>query len=96
MEIEDPGGPLSDPEFRQLIRLLARYAERELDQGDFWKLNTSYRPVHVQMHRGLPSGWPDEEDRLFTALWPLPAHLQEDKRENNKGQQEQPTASVTL
>ena len=34
MESEDPGGPLSDPELRELIRLLARYSERELDQWD--------------------------------------------------------------
>jgi hypothetical protein len=87
MDIVDPGGPLSDAEFRDLVRLLARYAERELDQGNFWKINTSYGPVYVQLHRGLPSGWPEEDDRLFSTVWPLPAHLQEDRQGSGNPQQ---------
>lgn len=87
MEIEDPGGPLSDSEFRELIRLLARYAERELDQADLWKFSTSYGPVYLQLHRGLPSGWPEEADKSFTTLWPIPAHLEEDSGENSNQQE---------
>jgi hypothetical protein len=80
MASEDPGGPLSDAEFRELIRLLARYAERELDQWDCWKLQTSYGAVYLQMSRGLPSGWPDKADELFTTIWPIPAHVEQDQR----------------
>jgi hypothetical protein len=80
MESEDPGGPLSDPEFRELIRLLARYAERELDQWDCWKLHTSYGPVYLQMSRELPPGWPDGAGETFTTIWPPSAHLEEDQQ----------------
>lgn len=84
MESDDPGGPLSDPEFQGLIRLLARYAERELNQWDCWKLQTSYGPVYLQMSRELPSGWPDE---AFTTIWPLPAHLEGDQHEDGNHQE---------
>ena len=86
METDDPGGPLSEAEFRDLVRLLARYAEHELDQWNFWKVSTSYGPVYVQLHRGLPSGWPDEEDRLFSTVWPLPAHLRGDQPDSGNPQ----------
>jgi hypothetical protein len=68
MEGQDPGGLLSDPEFRELIRLLARYAERELDQGECWKLDTSYEPLYMQMSPELPSGRPDETGEAFTTI----------------------------
>ena len=87
MESEDPGGSLSDGEPRELARLLARYAERELDQFDLWKLHTSYGPVYVQMSNGLPSGWPDEADKSFTTIWPLPAHLREEQHGDGSHQQ---------
>lgn len=86
MENEDPGGPLSDVESRELIRLLARYAERELDQWELWKLHTSYGPVYLQMNRGLPSGWPNETDKSFTTIWPLPAHLEENQHGDDNQQ----------
>ena len=82
---EDPGGPLSDAELRELMRLLARYAERELDVWDGWKIHTSYEPVYVIMTQGLPPGWSDE---AFTTTWPLPAHLKEDQRGNGNHQQQ--------
>lgn len=87
MEGEDPGGPLSDQEFREMVRLLARFAERELDQGDLWKFHTSYGPVYMLISRALPHGWPEETDNSFTTIWPLPAHLQEDQRGNGNQQQ---------
>jgi hypothetical protein len=82
MEGIDPGGPLSDPEFRELVRLLARYAEHELDQWDGWKFRTSYEPVYMFMSRGLGPGWHDDK---FTPIWPLPAHLQEDHDDGSRG-----------
>jgi hypothetical protein len=75
MENIDPGGPLSDAEFRELIRLLARYAQHELDQWDAWKFDTSYGPVYTIVSRGLGPGWHDEQ---FTTLWQRPEHLKED------------------
>jgi hypothetical protein len=80
MEGIDPGEALSDAEFRELIRLLARYAERELDQWDGWKIQTSYGPVYMLMSRGLGPGWRDE---TFTTIWPPPAHLEEDQHRSD-------------
>jgi hypothetical protein len=84
MEIEDPGGPLSDEELRELDRLLARYATRELDQWDAWKIHMptgphEYEPVYIVMSRGLLPNW---QDKTFTTTWPLPAHLKEDQDRN--------------
>jgi hypothetical protein len=79
MEIEDPGGPLSDAEFREMVRLLARFAERELDQFALWKFSTSYGPVYTLISRALPGGWPEESDKLFDTIWPLPTQLRKDQ-----------------
>jgi hypothetical protein len=84
MESVDPGGPLSDEELRELNRLLARYATRELDQWDAWKIHMytgpsdphEYEPVYIVMSRGLLPNW---QDKTFTTIWPLPAHLEEDR-----------------
>jgi hypothetical protein len=84
MEGIDPGGPLTDAELRELIRLLARYAERELDQWDLWKIHTSYGPVYMQMGREFPKGWPEEADDAFTTIWPLPGHLKEEQHGDGK------------
>jgi hypothetical protein len=43
--------------------------------------------VYMQISRGLPSSWPDEDDKLFTPIWPLQAHLQEDQPENGNQQE---------
>jgi hypothetical protein len=84
MESEDPGRPLSEAELRELIRLLARYAEHELDQWDSWKIHTSYGPVYMLMSRELLPGW---KDQAFTTIWPLPAHLEEDQHGNGNQQE---------
>lgn len=70
----DPGGPLSDAEVQDLVRLLARFAEHELDQWENWRIDTSYGPVYALITRGRMRDWPDE---AFTTIWPLPAHLAE-------------------
>jgi hypothetical protein len=80
MASEDPGRPLSAPEFQEMVRLLARYAQRELDRFDLWKFHTSYGPVHMQIGNALPDGWPEDSDKLFTTIWPLPTHLRGDRR----------------
>jgi hypothetical protein len=91
MDVEDPGGPLSDEELRELFRLLARYVTRELSQWDAWKIRQprgpepyEYEPVYVVISRGLLPNWRDE---TFTTIWPLPAQLREDQPENDSGQQ---------
>jgi hypothetical protein len=77
--MEDPGGPLNDAEFREMVRLLARFAERELDQFVLWKFNTSYGLVSTLISRAVPGGWPEESGKTFDTIWPLPAHLREDQ-----------------
>jgi hypothetical protein len=63
---------LSHAEVRDLARLLARFAEHELDQWENWQIHTSYGPVYALVTRGRVPDWPDE---AFTTIWPLPAHL---------------------
>src|ERR1700677_5293709 len=49
----------------QLVRLLYRYAETELDQFDHWRLETGDGPVYMNMARQL---LPDWSDRMFDPL----------------------------
>jgi hypothetical protein len=58
------------------MRLLARFAEHELDQWDNRRIGTSSGPVYVTITRGLMPDWPDE---AFTTTWPLPPHLDQAK-----------------
>jgi hypothetical protein len=78
VEIEDPGGRLSDAELGDLMRLLARFASHDLDQWENWRIQTSYGPVYVLITNALPPDWPDE---AFTTTWPLPPHLAEGRTE---------------
>jgi hypothetical protein len=63
----DPGGPMTDAELQDLVRLLARYAEHELDQFDDWQIPTTYGPVYMILSRALPHGWPAD---AFAPIWP--------------------------
>jgi hypothetical protein len=74
VEIEDPGGELSEAELRDLLRLLARYVTRDLDQWENWRFQTSHGPVYVAITRALFPDWPDA---AFTTVWPLPSRLAE-------------------
>ncbi len=65
---EHPGDPLTDSEVATMFRLLARFAEHDLDQWDNWRLNTSYGPVYVNVRRALGPGWQDD---AFIPVWPL-------------------------
>lgn len=71
----DVGGGLSDAEFRELVRLLVRFAEHDLDQWAQWQLRTSDGPIYVQVLRELLE--PDWHEEAFAVIWPLPAHLSE-------------------
>jgi hypothetical protein len=63
----DPGGPLTDAELRDFVRLLARYAKHGLDQFDNWQLETTYGPAYVVVTRELPPGGSAE---VFAPIWP--------------------------
>lgn len=45
------GEGLSPAEFSQLVGLLHRYAQTELDQFEHWSLSTSYGEVYIHIHR---------------------------------------------
>jgi hypothetical protein len=47
---------LSDYEWRQLLELLRRLADHDLDRSDAWRLDTSRGPVFVQLRRELSAG----------------------------------------
>ncbi|GIF25158.1 hypothetical protein BJ973_007412 [Actinoplanes tereljensis] len=59
---------MTDAEFHQLARLLARYADQELDQFEHWRVATQYGPVFIDISRQCPPGTEDAYD----VLWPLP------------------------
>jgi hypothetical protein len=63
------------------LALLARFAERELDQFALWKFNRSYGHMYTVISRALPGGWPEESDKLFDTIWPLSARLRDDQHE---------------
>jgi hypothetical protein len=67
-----PGGPLSDAELRQMIMLLARYANYELDQWELWKIATEYSPVFVTIMNAVPE---KADPEAFLPIWPLPERL---------------------
>jgi hypothetical protein len=67
-----PGGSLSDDELRQMVMLLARYANYELDQWEMWKISTQHGPVFVTLANSLPEGAPTD---AFQPVWPLPDQL---------------------
>jgi hypothetical protein len=62
-----------------MVHLMARFAERELDQFALWKFSTSYGEVYSLISRALPGGWAEDSDKLFDVIWPLPAKLREDQ-----------------
>jgi hypothetical protein len=59
---------LSESEWRQLLELLHRFAEHDLDQFDAWQLDTSYGPVFVQLKRQLRA---DEPTSAFRHVKPV-------------------------
>ncbi len=55
-----PSGSLSDAEFRQLIALLVRYSEYDMDQWERWKFPTIYDDVFVAIRRVPEPGASDQ------------------------------------
>jgi hypothetical protein len=58
---------LSKLEWWQLLKLLRRYAERDLDQFDAWQFDTASGPVFVQLRRELRA---DESAEAFRRVDP--------------------------
>ncbi len=56
---------LTAGEWEQLITLLERFAEHDLDQHDAWQLQTSHGPVFVRINR---QPRPDEPAEAFRRL----------------------------
>ena len=74
MLTNDPGGPVSDAEVRQLFTLLARYASHELDQWENWSIDQApYTNVYVRLSRGhFPDG---HREDWYSPVWPIPPKL---------------------
>ena len=59
---------LTDQEFKQLLNLVKRYTETEMDQFDHWKFQTKYGKVYVEISREISSeieSWFTEMDNLL-------------------------------
>ena len=54
---------LSKLEWWQLLKLLRRYAERDLDQFDAWQFDTASGPLFVQLRQELRADEPAEAFR---------------------------------
>ncbi|GAA3735519.1 hypothetical protein [Micromonospora maritima] len=78
MESVDPGGPLTDAEVRELVRLLARFASHDLDQWENWRVDTPHGPVFMTVSRKVPPDWPED---AFVPIWPPPAPPSADRHE---------------
>ncbi len=59
---------LSEFEWRQLLELLRRFADHDLDQSDSWQLGTSGGPVFIQLRRELRA---DERAAAFRHVEPV-------------------------
>jgi hypothetical protein len=67
------GPPLTHEDVRELSRLLARYAEHDLDQFDHWKVQVpGWGTVFIAIQNQKPS---DIDESVYTEIWPLPTHL---------------------
>ncbi|WP_062348794.1 hypothetical protein [Herbidospora yilanensis] len=53
-------GSLSDEEFQDLLGLLRRLSEHDVDQFLLWKTQTTYGKVYITITRGLLPGMSDE------------------------------------
>jgi hypothetical protein len=72
-EAPSAGPPLSDDDAREMARLLARYADHELDQFDHWSLTVpGWGMVYIAITLEKPS---DMDESLYTRIWPLPPKL---------------------
>jgi hypothetical protein len=61
-------GTFDDDDIRQLIRLLHRYADTELDQWEAWRFATSFGDVFIELRRAPSPGY-DAGAYLDMAPW---------------------------
>jgi hypothetical protein len=59
---------LSDDEWKQLMRLLGRYANSEMDQFDHWRFPTNFGQLFVDL-RMLPSPGVNESTYVDMSEW---------------------------
>ncbi|WP_344664552.1 hypothetical protein [Catenulispora yoronensis] len=65
---------LSDDEMRQLIKLLVRYCNSDLDQFDDWRVTLPWGEAYISISNALPPGVPRD---AFTEVWPFSPKLRE-------------------
>jgi hypothetical protein len=68
MTVDKPLGPLSDDELALLSRLLARYADFELDQFEHWRIESRFGPVFIDISRQTSY----DADGIYATIWPPP------------------------
>ena len=72
-EPSSAGPPLTDGDHRELCRLLARYAEHELDQFDHWRVRVPGQDmVFIEIANEKR---PDIDESVYAEIWPLPQSL---------------------
>ena len=64
--------PLSSDDLRTLVTLLTRYVSHDLDQFEFWRIETTHGSVYIHLSVKRPDG---ATDASYLTIWPLPAHL---------------------
>ncbi|GIF22707.1 hypothetical protein BJ973_003029 [Actinoplanes tereljensis] len=66
MAVDEPLEPLSDDELGIMCRLLARYADFELDQFEHWRIVSKYGPVFIDISRHTNY----DSDGIYSTIWP--------------------------
>ena len=69
---DEVGLRLTDDEMRDLIRLLARYCNHDLDQFDDWRLSLPWGEAYVSISNAPAPGHPYD---AYAEVWPLPPKL---------------------
>ena len=66
MIVGEPLESLSDDELSLMLRLLARYADYELDQFEHWRIESKYGPVFIDISRHTNC----DADGIYSTIWP--------------------------
>jgi hypothetical protein len=66
MTTQDPPDRMSDDEIEELLRLMTRYCDLELDQWDYWRLPTKWGGAYVRITNQVPPGEPEDVYRPMT------------------------------
>ena len=60
-------GPLSQEEFRQLVKLTARYVYWDVDQFDHWVMPAPTGSMYVDFNQGFAGAYPED---AYRPMWP--------------------------